>query len=270
MRNPTNQSSGPTTGPSYTTVMTSCRRVTLELRVNDCSEDIHTIQLKEGGHWYRIDYISQVHSIVINETLPRSNLNPHNCESIKSFSLPSSSPSLSFNFTGNHLTLYNCSHSTGGITPPRDFNKTVCEGFDIYYHLQNSGFPSERQCSIIKLPLPEDQDPKNDNIPLLTTRVIVEVFVPPYCNNCQRDEGECRTNGKHLLDCPNARKVDWGEKVENIQLKGGGYWYEIDYITSADSIFINDLELMAHSNLCEYMDSFALPGDLLRYLMFPC
>ncbi|PON86955.1 hypothetical protein TorRG33x02_172020, partial [Trema orientale] len=177
------------------------------LRVDDCSEDIHTIQLKEGGHWYRIENISQVHSIVINETLPRSNLNPHNCESIKSFSLPSSSPSLSFYFTGNHLTLYNCSHSTGGITPPRDFNKTVCEGFDIYYHLQNGGFPSEKQCSIIKLPLPEDYlYPQKNNIPLLTTRVIFEVLVPPYCNHCQRDEGECRSNSKNLLYCSNARK----------------------------------------------------------------
>ncbi|PON78670.1 hypothetical protein PanWU01x14_019280 [Parasponia andersonii] len=173
------------------------------LTVYDCSEDIHTIRLKEGGHRYQIEKISQAHSIVINETLPLSTLTPHNCESIKSFSLPSSSPSLSFYFTGKHLTLYNCSHSIGGITPPRDFSKTVCEGFDIYHHLQNSSFPFEKQCSIMQLPLPEDQDPKQDNIPLLTTRVIFEVFVPPYCLHCQRDEGECQTDSKH---CPNTRK----------------------------------------------------------------
>ena len=194
---------GPVRFPFNNTTNPECGMFTV-----NCSENIQRIQLKEGGHWYKIESISQADSIIIDDIVPPFYLSPNPCESIRRFSLPRNSSVFSYNIIqGNISTLFNCSHSLG-ISIPEDFNQNRCGDYKICYNLQNLTFPYEKQCSTIQLPLQvieEHPDPHPKGFPP-PIRFTFEVHISHDCWNCHQRGGKCGTDSKNQFECSKEQK----------------------------------------------------------------
>ncbi|XP_062110036.1 LEAF RUST 10 DISEASE-RESISTANCE LOCUS RECEPTOR-LIKE PROTEIN KINASE-like 1.1 [Humulus lupulus] len=170
----------------------------------DCSQEKSKIQLKEGGHWYAIENISQADSIVVKETtlLSKSDFT-NDCHIINNFSIPSSKSSLFFfyNLTAKKTsTLYNCSDSLGNA-PSKDFHQTNCRDSDFYSNPRNISFPLEQQCPIVTLPFPFPL-PHHEHHQL-SIDFIFQVQISPYCWACHLNGGKCHNENENRLQCLN-------------------------------------------------------------------
>ncbi|KAF3431903.1 hypothetical protein FNV43_RR26639 [Rhamnella rubrinervis] len=127
----------------------------------DCSEPSYTkIQLKEGGYWYNIVYISQTGLIFINDTKLHTQVESRRCESLESFGLPSPSKIATVS-TQNTVSLFKCNLRLldENIGLPRDFYNTSCGDYSIYYHittttnrlLDNSSFQEKRGNKVVRV-----------------------------------------------------------------------------------------------------------------------
>ena len=164
----------------------------------DCSESVPKVQLKKGGHWHKIEHISPYgDSISIKSGAPPAPFDPFKAND--SYALPS--PSMMSNLSSsNLLTIFNCSHSLGISTFPRDLSHTSCRDYDIYYTLSNiSTSPFPPQCSMFQLPGYEQTLYHNiSRVPIFTLDVRVSID----CHHCYRKEGLCRFSAiDHTFSC---------------------------------------------------------------------
>ncbi|KAF3431750.1 hypothetical protein FNV43_RR26486 [Rhamnella rubrinervis] len=170
----------------------------------DCSEPSYTkIQLKEGGYWYNIVYISQTGLIFINDTKLHTQVESRRCESLESFGLPSPSKIATVS-TQNTVSLFKCNLRLldENIGLPRDFYNTTCGDYSIYYHittttnrlLDNSSFQGlpHYQCSFIQLPGSYYTGKSINNFfSLFTDKFHLQVHVNYVCIQCHKQGHQC-------------------------------------------------------------------------------
>ncbi|XP_062110080.1 LEAF RUST 10 DISEASE-RESISTANCE LOCUS RECEPTOR-LIKE PROTEIN KINASE-like 2.8 [Humulus lupulus] len=156
----------------------------------NCSENGPRIQLKGGGHWFKIENISQSQpdstiSIDVKDALP-ADLQDR-CKLMNEYSLPS--PTDSYNFTAEiSSTLYNCTKNLGSTT--KDFVKTECIGYDFYYKPPNMSFPYEKQCPNTTLPF------YSPFIPFT-----LQVKISSSCFGCDMRGGKCHNTTNNQFRC---------------------------------------------------------------------
>ncbi|XP_062110050.1 rust resistance kinase Lr10-like isoform X2 [Humulus lupulus] len=163
-----------------------------------CSEDGWRIQLKPEGHWYRVEDISQPHSVVsilVKDKAETEDLLDR-CKLMNEYSLPSptdSSHFSSYNYTADNLsTLYTCSQNLSVTS--KDFYQTKCGEYDFYFNP-----PDEQQCPNITLPfsLPV---PHLSHHPL-SINFTFRLNISFECFGCDMGGGECRSTLLNHFQC---------------------------------------------------------------------
>ncbi|XP_062110035.1 LEAF RUST 10 DISEASE-RESISTANCE LOCUS RECEPTOR-LIKE PROTEIN KINASE-like 1.1 [Humulus lupulus] len=180
-----------------------------ELKVK-CSENNQKIQLKRGGHWFRIEDIpsqSQPHSItsivIKDEVAPPELFDP--CKLIDKYSLPTptdSSHFSSYNYTAdNTSTLHKCSHKNHHEFPSKYFTPIICREDDFYCKPPNTmSFPFEQQCQNITLPFSFPAPTHHD--PLTPLSISFTLHISPACFGCDMGPGKCPNTPQNPFQLP--------------------------------------------------------------------
>ncbi|KAL9389545.1 hypothetical protein Peur_018150 [Populus x canadensis] len=166
--------------------------------VDGCNEDSQRIQLVRGGKWFELHSISQAGTMSITDKDLRGHLNSNSCDSFNNLSLPASLPYFSIQEISTQ-TLFKCDPSVN--FPHRlELNYTGCKNFSIYY-TRNTSLPSPPPtCSILQLPV-NNNESYGDIFRLLTATFSIEVSVLPLCYLCYLQRGECDHTMEGNLKC---------------------------------------------------------------------
>ncbi|XP_058760797.1 LEAF RUST 10 DISEASE-RESISTANCE LOCUS RECEPTOR-LIKE PROTEIN KINASE-like 1.1 [Vicia villosa] len=153
-----------------------------------------TIQLGSppSKQFFTVPYVEGDTITVRENEAQRKTLRSKNCQAIRNFPVPPTSPLASFYIKYN-ITMFKCNHSLS-VIPPKSFqNYKNCSGYNIYYYyLQNSSgnftVPSSlARCKVYQVAIRDS--PSDDLFDFLSAEIQIKVQLSDDCNKCLRHQG---------------------------------------------------------------------------------
>ncbi|KAK2635235.1 hypothetical protein Ddye_030027 [Dipteronia dyeriana] len=185
------------------------------LMVDNCTDQLPTIQLGKDGPRFYIVEIRQDSTVVLGDQVNAEHSKKLGCGSLENFTL-SSSPFYSFEIPSN-VTIFKCINTT--LDNPSNFPFKVCNDSSsiISYNLPTDKSSSPPvQCSVIQ---PQVIQTQNSVLlhNIFTGLFVLQVNVTAECFNCHSRRGRCQSgiNGKFI--CSGA---ETGIKIYNSKVLG--------------------------------------------------